>query len=223
MSWIVGDVETSGLGPEAKIVEVALAHVDDAMNIIESAHSLIDPQTPINPAASGIHGITNAHVAGKPTIEEFFAGEGAYFADDGDLPLIAHNAKFDMAFLSPHMKALTSTLDTLKLARIIYPEAENHKLQTLRYYLGLDGGSAHSALGDVEVLLSLLRHMCSQSNLDLYGLYKLSQQPILLTKMPFGKHKGTDLNKLPNNYVKWLIGLPDLDENLRYSLEVTFN
>jgi exodeoxyribonuclease X len=43
-------------------------------------------------------------------------------------------------------------------------------------------------------------------------------QPILVKKMPFGKHKGTPLEKLPGSYTKWLLGLDNLDEDMRYSL-----
>lgn len=216
MRIIIGDVETSGLGEDAGVVEVAWVETDDQLNVKSSAYSLIDPGVPISPSASGVHGITAADVMGMPSMVEFMGDALA----EGDVLLVAHNVAFDERFFGPHIGNLVGTLCTLKMARLLYPDAENHKLQTLRYTLGIDGGEAHSASGDVAVLHELLKRMLDDSSMTLAQFYELSQRPVLIENMPFGKHKGLPLRDLPSGYRKWLLALDNLDDNLRYSLEL---
>lgn len=215
MRVIIGDVETSGLSSDAGVVEIAWAETDTSLTIQNTAYSLINPGRPISPSASGVHGIVDAHVQNAPTLDEFV---GSAF-QDGEVLFVAHNAKYDLAFFGPHIKNLAGVLCTLKMARLIYPDSPDHKLQTLRYYLALEGGGAHSAAGDVEVLTNLLRRMIEDSNMNLIELWHLSQRPVMIEKISFGKHKGKNLRDLPSDYVRWLLSLPDLDDNLRFSLE----
>lgn len=215
MRWIVADCETSGLGDDAGVCEIAWCEVDEQLNVLASHHSLINPGHPISPSASGVHGITDSDVADSPTLRQFV---GDHFSD-GEIILVAYNAQFDERFLKPVMPAMISRLCALKMARLIYPDAPDHKLQTMRYYLALDSGAAHSADGDVTVLLSLMRRMSEDSNMTLPELWELSKRPIRIDKMPFGRHKGSLLKDLPGSYVVWLLGLHDLDDNLRFSLE----
>lgn len=214
---IVGDVETSGLDQDAGIVEIAWTEVDEHFNVLDSKSSLIDPQVRISPAASGVHGITDKDVEFAPTIAQFMEMTGYPF-EEGEIILVAHNAPFDSRFFKPLINNFAGTLCTLKMARLIYPESDDHKLQTLRYYLGLGGGDAHSAAGDVEVAVNLLRRMCIDTDCSLFDLFERSKHPVMIDLMPFGKHKGTPLTELPKGYVKWLMGLDSLDENLRWSL-----
>lgn len=222
MRFVVGDVETSGLKEDARVVEIAWVEVDDQLNIIDKHHSLIDPEIPISPAASGVHGITNKDVEDAPTLAQFMAGLDDPFGQ-GEIVLVAHNAVFDQRFFKPLIKNFVGSLCTLKMSRLLYPDSEDHKLQTLRYHLGLEGGDAHSAAGDVRVALGLLRQMCKDTDLSLYEMYERSKQPVMIDRMPFGKHKGTALPDLPPGYVKWLRGLDSLDDNLRWSLDQLFN
>lgn len=215
MRVIIGDVETSDLSSDAGVVEIAWAETDTSLTILNTAYSLINPGRPISPAASGVHGLLDRHVECAPTLDEFV---GSAF-DDGEILFAAHNAKYDLAFFGPRIKNLVGTLCTLKMARLIYPEAPDHKLQTLRYYLALEGGDSHSAAGDVEVLVNLIKRMVADSNMNLIELWHLSQRPVMIDKISFGKHKGKNLRDLPRDYVRWLLTLPDLDDNLRFSLE----
>jgi DNA polymerase III epsilon subunit-like protein len=218
--YVALDTETSGLGEHDAICEFAWAELDDELNILRSHASLIDPECPINPSAAGVHGITNAKVADKPTMQEYLDMVEHPFGEGDHIIAIAHNWPFDKRFVTKHLPHVEHGLCTLKLARKIYTDAPDRKLQTLRYYLELDAeGEAHSALGDVAVLVQLIRRMRQDTQLDLYALFELSNEPVLVDKMPFGKHKGTALKELPANYVQWLLGLPDLSDDLRYSLQ----
>jgi DNA polymerase III epsilon subunit-like protein len=144
---------------------------------------------------------------------------GAFLVRRNGATWVTGNSPFDARFIGKYVE-ITASLCTLKLARKIYTDSPDHKLATLKYYLDLEAdGAFHSAAGDVTVLVSLIRRMSQDTNLDLFGLYDLANEPTLITKMPFGKHKGVALKELPPSYVKWLFELPNLQDDLRYSLE----
>lgn len=75
-----------------------------------------------------------------------------FLAFIGDLPLVAHNARFDMHFLQTELgrRIDNDVIDTLRLSRELIPDLENHKLETLKYYFGMNVES-HNALDDCLV------------------------------------------------------------------------
>lgn len=218
---IVGDVETTGATPSDKVVELAWTEIDEDLQVIDQQHSLIDPQMQISASASGVHGITNADVIDAPTIEEYFTIilGGNHFKHDDEVVLIAHNAEFDKRYLGPHMP-IVRTLCTLRLARRVFTNVENHKLATLMYALGLVRGQSHSAKGDVETTLDLLRRIIAETGKSLPELSAASLEPIWVEKMPFGKHKDVPLKALPLTYISWLLALPNLDRDMIHSLNL---
>jgi DNA polymerase III epsilon subunit-like protein len=161
-AW-VADTETTGADSNDRPCEVAWYEIDEHLSVLDERHSLIDPQMPISATASGIHGITNADVADAPTMVEFVQSLGADFFGEGDeILLIAHNVAFDRRMLQPYFP-ITDELCTLRLARRIWPKAENHKLPTLMYLLNLERGKSHSAHGDVHTCFDLLRRIVDTS------------------------------------------------------------
>lgn len=216
--YLLGDVETTGFSGTPGVVEIAWFEVDEDLNIIDKQYSLIDPQRPIDPGASGVHHITNSMVAEAPTMSEFF--EYIYGGKiEGDIVLVAHNSKYDREFFGPWCNKLNHEICTLKLARRYLPEQDNHKLQTLRYSLGLDAGTAHSAEGDVTALYNLLRHLLDLSGETLESLITRSSEPLFVHQMPFGKHKGTPIQEVPKDYLQWLSRQDNVDPDLRYTLD----
>lgn len=217
--YIFGDTETTGLGKDAGIVEISWVETDENFNEVDRHYSLINPEKPIQPGAMGAHGITEAMVADSPTISEFMEEAGYPLDVDGGV-LVAHNAAFDIVHFAPWMRE-PLTLCTLKAARVIYPEADNHKLTTLKYYLGLDGchDRAHSADEDVNVLMQLAKRMCQDAECGLPELMHIQNIPRKIHKMSFGKHRGKNLSELPKDYVNWLLTKADnIDSDLRASL-----
>jgi DNA polymerase III epsilon subunit-like protein len=112
---------------------------------------LVNPGMPIPAEATAVHGITDSMVAAAP--EPAFALRQARRFCQGRL-LAAHSATFDLSFVGPSVGTLA--LCTMRLARALFPEAPNHKNQTLRRYLGIDriageDFEAHRALGDAVV------------------------------------------------------------------------
>ena len=105
---VVVDVETTGLVPNVdRIVSVAALKVDFAALRKsdqlqgESFVALYDPDRPIPEDATRVHGLTDADVAGKPKFADEARDLRAFI---GELPLIAHNLKFDRGFLAAEFK-----------------------------------------------------------------------------------------------------------------------
>jgi DNA polymerase III epsilon subunit-like protein len=120
--------------------------------------------------------------------------------------------------LKPCYTALVGQLCTLKLARQYVTDSENHKLGTLIKHLKLPEHTAHSALGDVYMTHALLKHLAEMSGRSIWDIIKAQNTPKLVLKMPFGVHKGKTLGQLPKDYLEWLLSLPDLSIDMRYSV-----
>lgn len=151
MKFVAFDLETTGTKPsEDMIVEVGAVLFDGAQ-AIKGYGKLIDPGCPIPPDASAVNGITDDMVIGKPKIAEVLS-EFAEFC--GDLPLVAHNAPFDYKFLLEDVTLHKSdapkgvVLDTLPLARKVFPGIANYKLGTLTRHFGFPTGTFHRAEED---------------------------------------------------------------------------
>ena len=132
---------------------------------------------------------------------------------------VTGNCHFDLRFVRDYLPDSFQVIDTLKLSRILWPDLDSHKLQTLRYTFGLDAGSAHRAMGDVITTISLARHICEEVGTDAQGLLQLMNAPLpLTTRIKFGKHKGERLCDLPITYVRWLVDKADIEPDLREAL-----
>lgn len=154
--YCVIDVETTGFSPyRDRIVEIACALVDDG-RIVGRWATLVNPGIPIPAHATAVHGIDDAMVADAP--DAAWAMRRARRLCKGRLA-VAHYARFDLSFVAAGV--VQTALCTLRLARSLYPEAPNHKNQTLRHFLNIDrtaGESfeAHRALGDALVSAHVL-------------------------------------------------------------------
>ena len=218
MRTIVIDTETAGLDPKDGVVDLAIIEIDENFEPIAEFESLIDPEGPISPSASGVHGIVAEDVADAPTLQQFFDTTGAGVYCEEALFVVGHNVRVDLGFLAEHLRGEVVPVDTLRLARHLYPDAENHKLQTLRYAFGLEAGAAHRAYGDTLLCLNFLRKMAEETGYSVEQLANLSAKPIIVDKMPFGKHKGLPLDDLPRGYRNWLLDKADIHDDLRFSL-----
>ena len=158
--YAVFDCETTGIDPERdEIVSFAVVRLNAAGDEVARLTTLVRPSQPIPPGATAVHGISDADVAGAPTLAELAVEllvllDGAVF--------VAHNAGFDLSMLrhglasvgvryKPHAVACT-----LEAFRLLEPLAPAHSLEALceRYEITLD---AHHALGDALATAALLR------------------------------------------------------------------
>jgi hypothetical protein len=114
---------------------------------------------------------------------------------------------------------------TLKLARYLDKEGviPQYSLQYLRYYLKLNvDATPHTALGDILVLEALFNRIYAKFKEDSKGdpadeMIQISSSPVLVSRMPFGKHKGLKMGDVPLDYLEWLSGT-NLDEDLAYTV-----
>lgn len=147
------DTETTGMSPADghRLVEVArVSIVDGALG--EEWSSLVRPGRPIPADAARVHGIRDEMVADAPLPAD--VGR-ALRASCADLPLVFHNAPFDLPFLralfaeagAPPL--VNPIVDTLGLARGLSGSGGN-ALGALAARLGLPAETAHRALGDTR-------------------------------------------------------------------------
>lgn len=215
---IIGDTETSGLGPDAGVCEVAFVEIDDDMQIISTHRSLINPQCKISAGAAGVHRITDDMVKDAPTLAEYMAATVPHY-QDREILLIAHNAQFDAKFFNPYFGKLHQFC-TLKMARRVWPEAENHKLATLMFYLGIEIVGSHNALDDVMTTHGMLLKAAEKQGTDLEGLYNLINAPAEILVCPLGKHKGVPMREVPKSYLRWMKNtLTDMDDDLKRAVD----
>jgi len=151
MEFVAFDLETTGTDPRTgAIVEIGAIRFRNG-EAGERFGELIDPKTPIPPAASRVNGITDEMVQGKPRIEDV-AGPFAQFC--GSSPLVAHNAPFDFRFLSASIRRFRlpapggPVLDSLTLARKLFPGLPNYRLGTLVRHFDFPSGVFHRAEED---------------------------------------------------------------------------
>jgi exodeoxyribonuclease X len=115
--------------------------------------------------------------------------------------VVAHNARFDLGFL-PFL-ADRPVVCSMRLAMRVLPDAPNYKNQVLRYYLDIDaelggGAIAHRARGDVRVTSRILA-VCLQR----YLAHEIAA-PRRLGALPFGRHRGVSIERVPADYLLWL-------------------
>ena len=198
------DFETTGLNSGYRPLEIAWVEFDSHLNEVEQVNSLINPHIPIESGAQRTHGISAEMLVDKPSLDEFLKKTHAgKFADEHVL-VVAHNASYDVPMFSPYCKKITA-LCTMRLGQTLYPDAENHKLQTLAALLNVDIEPTHRALNDALTSFYLMKNIATAHSMSIDEMLTLIQSVSLDSPMPFGKHKGTKLRDLPADYVQWLI------------------
>lgn len=202
------DTETSSL--QGGVCEIAWLRVDQDLNVLSEFHSFVNPERPIEDGARAVHGITDADVEFAPVMSEIATNL------QGELHIVCHNASFDMRMVKPHIVP-KRTLCTLELARTYIKGTTNHKLETLQKELCLPEQKSHSALGDVHTTRDLLAHILPLTGVSLEILFQRQAEPKLLSKMPFGKHKGKPMLQVPRDYRAWLL-TQEIDKNLKFTL-----
>ena len=176
--FIVFDVETTSLYDfSGRIVEIGAVKFDLPGRIYEEFSALINPQIPIPEAVIKVHGITNEMVknerGAKEVLEDFLR-----FIDSSDTIMIAHNASFDIGFVSNDLARCGlsipqhNVLDTVSLSKTLFPEAGTYNLENLVNFLGIGTTVKHRALDDVLKERELFLHCIEKGNLrneqDLY-------------------------------------------------------
>ena len=158
---VVVDVETTGWLPaEASITEIGAVRLNGG-EITGEFSSLVRPQFPIPPDISRLTGITDAMVSRAPAIS---AALEAFLVFGRGCVLVAHNAPFDLGFLTAAAAGsgipwpAAATIDTAVLARLLLgPEdVPDCRLATLADYFGAATVPSHRALADAKATADVL-------------------------------------------------------------------
>jgi DNA polymerase III subunit epsilon len=161
LTLVVVDIETTGwLHEEAEITEIGAVRLTGGQLTGEFA-SLVRPAGPIPPDISALTGITDAMVGRAPLAA---AALRAFLAFAGDCVLVAHNAPFDIGFLTVASAAAgiawprAAVLDTAVLARLLLgpDDVPDCRLGTLAEYFDAKTTPCHRALADAKATADVL-------------------------------------------------------------------
>ncbi len=158
---VVLDVETTGLFPASdRIIEIGAVKLENGQ-IVDELSLLCDPGVPLPRRITDITGITDLMLRGK---EPPSAGVEQLLTFIGNCPVAAHNAPFDMGMLAAECQRMgvdfhPPALDTLTLARRLFPKQTSHKLGALCRLLGVSLKNAHRAVHDAAATAQCLQKM----------------------------------------------------------------
>ena len=152
-TFVVFDIETTGLSKETEsITEIGAVKVVDG-KIIDRFSTFVNPERPIPAEITKLTGITNEMVADAPVITEILP---RFLEFCQDAVLVAHNANFDTGFIRLNaerkcgIEVKNTVLDTLELSRSLLPELKKHKLDIVCEQLGVSLEGHHRAVNDAE-------------------------------------------------------------------------
>lgn len=147
------DLETTGAtASKDRITEIGIILVDDSG--AEEWSTLVNPETRISGFIEQLTGISNEMVADAP---RFCDVASRVFKMLSGRVFVAHNARFDYAFLKQSflregIDFSAKTLCTVKLSRRLYPGHAKHNLDTLIERHGLKVNGRHRALADAQLI-----------------------------------------------------------------------
>ena len=159
-TYVVVDLETTGLRPgTSAICEIGAVRVR-GFEVEAEFQTLVDPGLRIAPGAAAITGLRDEQLRGAPRPAEAVR---RFLDFAGDAVLVAHNARFDLAFLDRETQRLTGSriaapvVDTVLLARtLLAGRVKGFSLGQLAWFLGTTDRPCHRALPDARATAELL-------------------------------------------------------------------
>lgn len=231
MKIVLLDTETTGAKEEDRICQLSFLVVNEALEIEEVHDTYVMPPLPIGFEAMAIHHITPEMIMHAPRIEETKAFERLHELNTPENIMVIQNAKFDLEMLfKEDFENRMRLIDTFRCIKQINPEGR-HGLQYNRYALGLYKKEkalsdkyditlqAHDALSDVIVLKLFLDYLLEHKTLE--ELITLTLEPILYSRFYNGKYRREEIKEVAikdPDYINFMLGLENLEFDLRYSL-----
>ena len=182
-TFIVFDLETTGLNPASEeITEIAAVRVVEG-EIRDSFQTYVNPHKPIPPEITELTGISDETVADAPDLDkavpEFLA-----WAGEGQYPLVAHNAGFDMGFLRTACQRLGierefTSIDTLEMSRLMLPHMHKFKLNILAKELQVGPFEHHRASEDAAVLGRIYVKLLKRLREEMHAVTTADINPVL--------------------------------------------
>ena len=231
----VVDTETTGLADNDEVCELGVAVLHASETRVEKTRLLgvwrtfIKPSCSMSVVARATHHITDEELADAPSMTELLLKRGipefghstmvkfdttmyGEVIEPADVVFIAHNAEFDRKLLKQsgmHESILPPrTICTYKCSRHLWPDAERHSNQVLRYVHNLQplfklDGPPHRVLPDVAITAAILVKMLETHTIN--QLVELTNQPVLLSKCGFGKNRGVLWMNLDAGFLSWVL------------------
>ncbi len=156
--FVAFDIETTGLNAQQDRMTEIGAVIFSGSEIKETFNTFVDPQMHIPANITELTGIKDSDVQGAPLEKEAME----MFMDFvGDRPIIAHNAHFDVGFMTAAslrqgLKFSPVFLDTLALSQALLPELKKFKLDIVSNHLGLPQFNHHRASDDALVVARMM-------------------------------------------------------------------
>ena len=210
--YCVFDLETTGISHiTEKITEVGIIKIKNG-EIIDTFECFVNPEKPIPQKVVEVTHITDDMVKDAETIDKVMPKVLEFM---GDSVLVAHNADFDIGFMKYNCEQLGlkfeyTHIDTLRLAKAIFPEFTKYKLGIIADKLGIKVDVAHRALDDVKTLVAVFKEMIERA-----------KEKNAKTIDDFDNVFETDFKKLPSYHAiilaKNYIGLRNLYKLISYS------
>ncbi len=188
---VVFDIETTGFSPiKNRIIEIGAVRVREG-RIVDKFSTFVNPEVPIPYEIEQLTGISDNMVLDAPVIEEVLPRflefcEGAV--------MVAHNASFDISFIKEYASRQglsfdPTVLDTVALARLLLPNLNRFKLDTVAKELRISLENHHRAVDDAgataEIFVKFIEMLKERGVCDLNGLNELSKMtPEMIRKMP---------------------------------------
>lgn len=231
---IILDTETTGLGPDSSVIELAIADANVNLNKhypynLEIRHTYDEYFTPIQPLtfdAMAINHITPERLENKPKLRESSIF-GLFSTYNGII--VGHNIQYDLdALRRDGLELKGNVVDTLRCTQHLLSDLPKYNLQYLRYALGLYKAEskehpAHNALGDVYVTANLLAYLLDKVDNNIEKLIELTSTPVVLKYCTFKKHKGEtweSVAQTDRQYLTYLLdNLTDMNEDLKHTLQ----
>ena len=213
-TYCVLDLETTGFSFRTeKITEIGIMKIKNGV-VLDEFSCFVNPEKPIPQKVVEVTNITDDMVKDAETIDKVFPKMLEFI---GDSVLVAHNADFDIGFLKYNAKELGYTLDntyldTLRLAKELFPDYKKYKLGIIAENLGIKVEVAHRALDDVDTTVKVF-------NVMIYMLKEKGAKKIEdIDKICAGN---TDFRRLPTYHAiilaKNYVGLKNLYKLISFS------
>ncbi len=213
-TYCVLDLETTGFSFRTeKITEIGIMKIKNG-EVLDEFSCFVNPEKPIPQRVVEVTNITDDMVKNAETIDKVFPKMLEFI---GDSVLVAHNADFDIGFLKYNAKELGYTLDntyldTLRLAKELFPDYKKYKLGIIAENLGIKVEVAHRALDDVDTTVKVFNVMINM--LKEKGAKKIED----IDKICAGN---TDFRRLPTYHAiilaKNYVGLKNLYKLVSFS------
>jgi DNA polymerase-3 subunit epsilon len=163
-SFVVVDLETTGLSPgRSRICEIGAVRIESLAEV-GAFETLVHPDGPLPPTVAALTGLSTRQLRRAPPAA---TAVRRFLRFAGDAVLVAHNARFDLAFLDREVDRLTGrrlagpVVDTVGLARrLLARRSPRAGLAALSHFFGTSVEPCHRALPDAqataEILLALI-------------------------------------------------------------------